>query len=129
MLVLTVTTACLIFLGTALVMAVLFSLPLQMQNWYHYSCFFKTNSTVGSVDDIDGFETLRWDDQQKIKERLQGGESTDGGDTSVGKKKKNPTLIRSDLQVEYAKSGKSSCRACLSLIEKVRAYRLGHLLD
>ena len=89
-----------------------------MQNWYHYSCFFKTNSTVGSVEDIDGFETLRWDDQQKIKERLQGSEGTETGETSSGKKKA-PSLIRSDLQVEYAKSGKSSCRACLSHIEKV----------
>lgn len=88
-----------------------------MQNWYHYSCFFKTNSLVGSVEDIDGFETLRWDDQQKIKERLQGSEGTGTGEASSAKK--TPSLIRSDLQVEYAKSGKSSCRVCLTHIEKV----------
>ena len=74
---------------------------------------------MSSVEDIDGFETLRWDDQQKIREKLQGTESTDVGEAPTGKKKA-PTVVRSDLQVEYAKSGKSSCRACLSHIEKVR---------
>ena len=83
---------------------------LQIQNWYHPDCFFESN-TVGTVDNIEGFEALRWDDQQKIKKWLQSSEGIDDV------KKSAP--IRHNFEVEHAKSGRSTCRACLSQIDKV----------
>eukprot|EP00731_Ephydatia_muelleri_P028216 Em0019g1089a len=80
-----------------------------IQNWYHPDCFFESN-TVGTVDNIEGFEALRWDDQQKIKKWLQSSEGIDDV------KKSAP--IRHNFEVEHAKSGRSTCRACLSQIDK-----------
>lgn len=82
----------------------------KVQNWYHPDCFFEAN-TVGTTDNIEGFEALRWDDQQKIKKYLQRSEGSEDA------KKFAPT--RHNFEVEYAKSGRSTCRACLSQIDKV----------
>ena len=50
-----------------------------------------------------------------------GGDTTDGGGGKGGKKKGKgqvPVMTRADLQVEYAKSGRSNCRHCNSAIGK-----------
>ena len=92
----------------------------KQPNWYHYSCFFKTCS-LHAISEISGFGSLRWDDQEKIKKKISGGgggsESTDGPAPFSSSKKKK--ITRSDLQVEYAKSKRSSCKGCNSQIDKV----------
>lgn len=37
--------------------------------WFHMSCFFKKQRPK-TVDDIEKFETLRIEDQEKIKEQV-----------------------------------------------------------
>lgn len=37
--------------------------------WYHYLCFFGKQRPK-TTDDIEHFEMLRWEDQQKIKEKI-----------------------------------------------------------
>ena len=44
---------------------------LQIPNWHHYACFWK-KCKAKSPAEIHGFDSLRWDDQQKIKEKLKG---------------------------------------------------------
>lgn len=39
-------------------------------HWYHFQCFF-TKQKPKSTDDIEHFESLRWDDQQKIKDKIR----------------------------------------------------------
>ena len=92
----------------------------KQPNWYHFSCFFKTCS-LHAISEISGFSSLRWEDQEKIKKRISGGgsggvESTDSPAPSSSKKRK---VTRSDLQVEYAKSKRSTCKGCNSQIDKV----------
>ena len=70
-----------------------------------------------SVNEVSGFGSLRWEDQERIKKKLAGAgaDSTDG--PAPSKKKRKTT--RSDLSVEYAKSNRSSCKGCNSQINKV----------
>lgn len=92
-----------------------------MPNWFHFACFFKKNQ-LSAASDVSGFGSLRWEDQQRLKDKMAGVESTDSGPTpsgSKGKKRKATTITRGDLQVEYAKSGRSTCKGCLSKIEQV----------
>ncbi|XP_064402675.1 poly [ADP-ribose] polymerase 1-like isoform X3 [Halichondria panicea] len=95
----------------------------KQTNWYHFGCFFK-NATMKSVNEVSGFSSLRWDDQEKIKKKISGAamDVPDGAAPSdkgkgKGKAAKRKTT-RSDLQVEYAKSGRSNCKSCNSQIAK-----------
>ncbi len=93
----------------------------KMPHWFHFACFFKKNQ-LKATSDVSGFSTLRWEDQQRLKDKMAGVESTDSGPApslGKGKGKKTATITRGDLQVEYAKSGRSTCKGCLAKIEQV----------
>ncbi|XP_014252361.1 poly [ADP-ribose] polymerase [Cimex lectularius] len=85
-------------------------------NWYHFICFF-TKQRPKSVGDIAHFDSLRWDDQEKLKAKLM--EASGAPITAKAGKKaskrgnegmKNPAL--KDFKVEYAKSSRAMCRGC-----------------
>ncbi|XP_022090532.1 poly [ADP-ribose] polymerase 1-like isoform X2 [Acanthaster planci] len=79
-------------------------------NWYHFDCFWKVvKGSVKSTADIGHFDALRWDDQEKIRERISA-----SGTTAA--KAKGETL--EDFAVEYAKSNRSVCKACGEKINK-----------
>ena len=60
------------------------------------------------------FDSLRWDDQKKIEGYCSS--SATGGDT------KAPAIqTMADLQVEYSKSSRATCRGCDEKIEMVLA--------
>lgn len=40
-----------------------------MPNWYHFNCFF-VKQRPKTVADIAHFESVRWEDQEKIKAKL-----------------------------------------------------------
>lgn len=97
----------------------------KQPNWYHFGCFYK-NATIKSASEVSGFGSLRWDDQEKIKKKMAGGAGEDTPDgpapSSRGGKKGSTSkrkTTRGDLQVEYAKSNRSSCKGCNSQIAKV----------
>ena len=41
-----------------------------MTSWYHFDCFFERQRPK-SAGDIEHFDLLRWEDQEKINEKLQ----------------------------------------------------------
>lgn len=41
----------------------------KVPNWYHYLCFF-TKQRPPTVADIANFDSLRYDDQKKIKDKV-----------------------------------------------------------
>ncbi|XP_033096615.1 poly [ADP-ribose] polymerase 1-like [Anneissia japonica] len=86
----------------------------KIPNWFHFACFWK-KATVQAYTDIGGFDNLRWDDQQKIKEKLNG---IDSGTASKSKGKKGGAAELADFAVEYAKSNRSTCKACDEKIAK-----------
>ena len=71
--------------------------------------------------DIDGFDSLRWEDQEKLKEKTGGGGVGGGG----GKKGETPAVVENDvsddLLAEYAKSSRSKCKNCTEQIDKVKS--------
>ena len=41
----------------------------QMVRWFHYACFFEKNRPKSHLE-IEGFDELRWEDQENIKKKL-----------------------------------------------------------
>ncbi|EYC34493.1 hypothetical protein Y032_0001g441 [Ancylostoma ceylanicum] len=81
-------------------------------NWFHFACFWK-RIVPGKVEinekSIKGIDTIRWDDQEKIREKIAGVES---GDLPEAKS-------FSALKVEYAKSSRGKCSKCkLAIAQK-----------
>ncbi|XP_064601493.1 LOW QUALITY PROTEIN: poly [ADP-ribose] polymerase 1-like [Liolophura sinensis] len=84
----------------------------KIPNWNHYACFWKRNR-VSDPQEIHGFDSLRWEDQQKIKEKIEGsGGGGGGGDDGAG------AAQQGDFKAEYAKSSRSTCRGCEEKIDK-----------
>ncbi|XP_013411414.1 poly [ADP-ribose] polymerase 1-like [Lingula anatina] len=87
----------------------------KIPNWFHYKCFW-TKAKVLAAHDIHGFDALRWDDQKKIKDHIEGG---GGGDAAPkGGSTAGDDAAYKDFCVEYAKSNRSKCRGCEEKIEK-----------
>lgn len=96
----------------------------KVPNWYHFECFFgkQRPKTVG---DIAHFDSLRWEDQEKIKGKI--GENPEtvlkaikSGDKKATKRaidKAVKSLLK-DFVVEYAKSSRAMCRGCEVKISK-----------
>ncbi len=110
----------------------------KQAHWHHVKCFFARNRPK-AVGDIAHYDSLRWEDQEKISSMLEnclkGGPPTGGAGGKKGKKNgsdKNGgggisahgTLLK-DFRLEYAKSGASKCGVCEEKIKKgeVRAGR------
>ncbi|KAI6661254.1 Poly polymerase 1, partial [Oopsacas minuta] len=93
----------------------------KVPNWYHQSCFFK-KKTIKSTADVGGYDSLKWEDQEKIQKKLM---SVDGTN-SAGAHGKHSVAIDHDYVAEYAKSNRSLCQGCGEKIEK-DALRLGHM--
>ncbi|XP_041351454.1 poly [ADP-ribose] polymerase 1-like [Gigantopelta aegis] len=83
----------------------------KIPNWFHYKCFWN-RARVENPDDIHGFHSLRWEDQQKIKDKVAGS-GGGGGDTDV-----IDGAGANDFKIEYAKSNRSTCRGCDLKIDK-----------
>ncbi|XP_074645175.1 poly [ADP-ribose] polymerase 1-like [Tubulanus polymorphus] len=82
----------------------------KIPNWYHEKCFWN-RARVKAFTDIHGFDSLRWDDQKKIKDKL--GLNSGSGDSASSE-----SNAYKDYKVEYAKTGQSKCRGCDDKIGK-----------
>lgn len=87
--------------------------------WSHFACFFRKHK-VKTTGDIKGYGTLRYEDQTKIDSKVSA-----GGVIAAGKGASN---ICVDVEVEYAKSGRATCRGCYEQISK-DAVRVGCWVD
>ncbi|KAL0276840.1 UNVERIFIED_CONTAM: hypothetical protein PYX00_004320 [Menopon gallinae] len=89
--------------------------------WHHFSCFFQRCRPKDPTE-IEHFDSLRWEDQEKLKEKINSLDGTVEPSSSKGKGKKrslengNPNL--KDFTVAYAKSGQSKCKLCEENISK-----------
>nr|1V9X_A Chain A, poly (ADP-ribose) polymerase [Arabidopsis thaliana] len=54
-----------------------------MPMWNHASCILKKTKQIKSVDDVEGIESLRWEDQQKIRKYVESGAGSNTS-TSTG---------------------------------------------
>eukprot|EP00039_Didymoeca_costata_P007541 m.100947 g.100947 ORF g.100947 m.100947 type:complete len:1020 (-) comp13730_c0_seq1:96-3155(-) len=90
-----------------------------MPQWYHQSCFWewKGSSAASSVSEFEGFDSIKWDDQKAIEEKLNSTPSASA--PSKGGKKRSGAKLEVEvlrgapgLKAEYAKSSRSKCRMC-----------------
>ncbi|KAI3380013.1 hypothetical protein SNEBB_000031 [Seison nebaliae] len=96
----------------------------RIPQWYHFSCFFKRVKFI-SVTDIKNFPVLRWDDQERIKNKISGKTVTSSTTTTAdvdADDEEDDDM--SKYQVEYAKSGRSRCKYCKKKID-VDTIRIG----
>ncbi|XP_014489527.1 PREDICTED: poly [ADP-ribose] polymerase [Dinoponera quadriceps] len=89
----------------------------KIPRWYHFKCFFQKQRPKSTAD-IDCFDQIRNEDQTKIKEKLE--EALKAPPASgKGKKRANPAKSGGgEFRVEYAKSGRASCKGCEEKIVK-----------
>lgn len=93
----------------------------KVPHWYHQMCFFGKQRPK-TVADIAHFDEIRWEDQQKIKEKVESGGGGGAAAPSSGKKGKKgkggDAGAFKDYTMEYAKSGRAMCRGCENKILK-----------
>ncbi|XP_028137799.2 poly [ADP-ribose] polymerase isoform X1 [Diabrotica virgifera virgifera] len=85
--------------------------------WFHFECFFQKHRPK-TVDDIEHYESLRVEDQDKIKERVELSSVTIVPDKK-GKKRAQDKIdaklkkeALEDFRIEYSKSGTAACGEC-----------------
>ncbi|XP_043688247.1 poly [ADP-ribose] polymerase 1 [Telopea speciosissima] len=78
-----------------------------MPMWHHSHCILKKANQIKSLDDVEGIDLLRWEDQQKIRKYLEGGatsSTTGGGGDEYG--------------VEVSQTSRATCKRCNQKITK-----------
>lgn len=84
----------------------------KIPTWYHMNCFFKKVKPA-DAQIIKGFDDLRWDDQETIRNKLEGKSAN-----QLTQKSSNEQESSSMYTVEYARSNRSTCQGCNEKIEK-----------
>ncbi|KAM7363583.1 poly-(ADP-ribose) polymerase [Cochliomyia hominivorax] len=90
----------------------------KQPNWYHEKCFF-TKHRPSSAGDIENFENLRFEDQERVQKAIDSSIAVVSGSSKKGgKRSKEESNALKDFGIEYAKSGRAACRGCEQKILK-----------
>ncbi|TMW48487.1 hypothetical protein DOY81_006414, partial [Sarcophaga bullata] len=91
----------------------------KQPNWFHEKCFFQ-KQRPSSVGDIENFENIRFEDQENIKKAIDNCTTvvSAGSSKKGAKRSKEENIAVKDFGIEYAKSGRASCRGCEQKILK-----------
>ncbi|GAB2282278.1 Poly [ADP-ribose] polymerase 1 [Dionaea muscipula] len=85
-----------------------------MPMWNHASCIMKKANQIKFIDDVDGIELLRWDDQEMIRKYVDSGS---GG--PAGTPNKSSTSA-ADYSVEVSQNSRAVCKHCSEKIMKAQ---------
>ncbi|XP_042046577.1 poly [ADP-ribose] polymerase 1-like isoform X1 [Salvia splendens] len=78
-----------------------------MPMWNHASCILRKAKLIKLVDDVEGLESLRWDDQQRIRKYVE--------DAVVS----SSTAVQDvECGVDVSPSARATCRSCKEKIAK-----------
>ncbi|VVB07527.1 unnamed protein product [Arabis nemorensis] len=83
-----------------------------MPMWHHADCVLKKTKQIKLVDDVEGLESLRWEDQQKIRKYVESGA---GNSTSTSSSGGNAKL---EYGIEVSQTSRAGCRKCSEKILK-----------
>lgn len=89
-----------------------------MPLWFHQACLFAKHDIL-SLSLLQGLEEIRWEDQEKIKKKIKP-ICTEAEVVSA--------LISDSFIVDYAKSGRSTCKHCLTGILQ-GSLRVGKMVE
>ncbi|GLV34377.1 Poly-(ADP-ribose) polymerase [Carabus blaptoides fortunei] len=102
----------------------------KVPNWYHSACFFIEHMPQ-STDDIENFDSLKWDDKEEIRETINKGESPYSSQENKDQLKRAISMAVSkasiqDYTIGYPKkSSRTKCTHCSEKIipEEVRVSK------
>lgn len=77
-----------------------------MPMWNHAGCIFKKGNQIKSVDDVEGIDLLRWEDQQKIRKYVEGGSAS------------TTAVSNYECAIEVSQTSRAACRRCNQKIMK-----------
>ncbi|KAJ0053580.1 hypothetical protein Pint_01762 [Pistacia integerrima] len=78
-----------------------------MPMWNHANCVLKKANQIKSLDDVEGLESLRWEDQQKIRKYVEGGGPS------------NKTAVTTiEYGIEVSQTSRATCKDCNQKIMK-----------
>lgn len=93
-------------------------------NWFHANCFFEKHRPK-TTDDIDHFESIRYEDQEVIRKKVEAMSGILLPETTKGKKGKKraaeseaTSAALNDFGVEYSSSSRAVCVGCENKIMK-----------
>ncbi|RDY02952.1 Poly [ADP-ribose] polymerase 1, partial [Mucuna pruriens] len=84
-----------------------------MPMWHHAACILKKANQIKLVEDVENLESLRWEDQQKIRKYIESG----GG--AGGATKSNSSAVKdTEGGIEVSQTSRATCRDCSQKIIK-----------
>ncbi|EEF41438.1 poly [ADP-ribose] polymerase 1 [Ricinus communis] len=82
-----------------------------MPMWNHESCVLKKAKQIKSIDDVEGIDSLRWEDQQKIRKCVEGG--------GIATQDANANALNvMEYGIEVSQTSRATCRRCSQKILK-----------
>ncbi|XP_062080552.1 poly [ADP-ribose] polymerase 1 [Humulus lupulus] len=84
-----------------------------MPMWNHASCVLKKAKQIKSVDDVEGIEQLRWEDQQKLRQYVEGQDGVAAGPPEETNDAKNV-----ECGIEVSQTSRATCKRCSEKILK-----------
>lgn len=89
-----------------------------MPMWNHASCILKKANQIKFIDDVEGIESLRWEDQQRIRKYVEegGGGGNDGGSCSGPPSAKAAKAM--EYGIELSQTSRATCKSCSEKIMK-----------
>lgn len=88
-----------------------------MPVWHHASCLLKKPGQIKLLDDVEGVDNLRWEDQQKLRKYVEG-KSSGTDDSEIKKSGPATSGVDGEYAIECAKSSRAACKSCNEKIEK-----------
>ncbi|KAL4370964.1 poly [ADP-ribose] polymerase 1 [Arachis hypogaea] len=80
-----------------------------MAMWNHADCILRKSNQIKLVDDVEDLETLRWEDQQKVRRYVEACAST----TTKSKSVKD-----TECGIEVSQNARATCKHCSKKITK-----------
>ncbi|KAF5741879.1 hypothetical protein HS088_TW10G00886 [Tripterygium wilfordii] len=84
-----------------------------MPMWNHAACILKKKNQIKSIDDVEGIELLRWDDQQQIRMYVEGA-GAGAGASAFG----SNDVPATKLGIEVSQTNRATCKLCSQKIMK-----------
>uniref|UniRef100_A0A0D9V5D8 PARP-type domain-containing protein n=1 Tax=Leersia perrieri TaxID=77586 RepID=A0A0D9V5D8_9ORYZ len=101
--------------------------------WYHAACFPTSSHPLDPVEEVKGFDSIKEEDREEVRALNKKHKRDQTGPTEESSTKKVKATLSSpaagvaenaSISVEYAKSGRSTCKGCSEIIAS-GALRLG----
>ncbi|XP_041008010.1 poly [ADP-ribose] polymerase 1 isoform X1 [Juglans microcarpa x Juglans regia] len=75
--------------------------------WNHATCILNKAKQIKSIDDVEGIELLRWEDQQKIRKYVEGSGSL-----------ASTAVTTTECSIEVSQFSRATCKQCSQKIKK-----------